>query len=401
MTGTTRGSCPRLRYKWGAGTGKWADARQLWADLPGRRYVSTLTDSADGRLSIAYQGFPEGLTYVLPYLRAQQAALLGGAQTTAGRAVSWRRIRQQAEGPENADLLFVGCSRRRAESLAGAESLTLPFRVHMLLDVEGDAATMLRRVSGNERRQFASLRRKRGWTCEAATDVADLRFFYERMHLPTMASRHGEESRSTDWGIALRALHQHGVLLLVKEEDRPVAGVLCRTEDDGRSLHMRLLGVLDGDESHYRSGAVKAVYYLTVEWAAEHGVQHIDFSGSDPFPGRGVFQFKRRFHPTIALPEDHYRDRRIHLRVLRDTDAVRDFLVATPMLTVHADGRIAATYFFDADRPPPMQIRSDSPGVTEVRTVDLDDFLTAADKRNTVLLPPAADVGQLDGPATL
>jgi Acetyltransferase (GNAT) domain len=288
--------------------------------------------------------------------------------------VSWREIRAGVDRPP-ADILLVGCSRRRALRLPGTRSLTLPFRVHLLLGIVGDAKAMLAQVSRNERRQYTKLCREHGWVSEIGTEPADLEFFYERMHLPTMASRHGEEARSTDWDIALHCLFRRGFVLFVSEHDKRVAGVLCRLEDDGRTLRMRLLGALDGDETHYRSGAVKAAYYLTMAWAADNGVTRVDFSGADPFPGRGVYQFKRRFHPVVSHPVDHYQDRRAYLRVTADTPAVRDFLVATPMLTVARSGELTATYFRDGSRAARTDIRADGPGVAATDVIDLDEFL--------------------------
>ncbi|MEU0003932.1 GNAT family N-acetyltransferase [Streptomyces sp. NPDC006314] len=341
-----------------------------------------MTTSVGERLTLAYQGFPEGLTYVLPYLRGQlsipsdeRASGRPGPLSADFSPLTWRRIRRGA-GAADADLLVVGCSSRRARMLPRDRSLILPFRVHARIDVVGDPAAMLGSVSPNERRQFAQLRRRHEWTYETATDVDDLRFFYERMHLPTMETRHGEETRSADWATTLDSLFRHGMLLFVNEAGKRVAGVVCRLEEDGRSLRMRLFGVLDGDETHYRSGAAKAVYYLTVEWAARHGVRCIDLSGGDPFPGKGVFQFKRRLHPTITHPQDHYRDRRVYVRAVRDTAAVRDFLVATPMLSVDEAERIVAVYFHDSSRPARLGIRAATPGVHGSRTVDLDEFLT-------------------------
>ncbi|MEU0896311.1 GNAT family N-acetyltransferase [Streptomyces massasporeus] len=367
----------RARYGWTSGTGGWAHARERWAELPGRRFVHRVLGSAEGRLSLAYQGCPEGATYLLPFLRGQMAtqAGVGAVSATDHRPPTWRQIVSAAHRPP-ADLLVFGGSRERVRRLPPARSVVLPFRITMMLDIDAEAVHSS--VSGNERRQFAKLRRSHGWTCEPGTELADLQFFYRRMHLPTMASRHGDQARSADWGIALHALFRHGLVLFVREGDRRVAGVLARLEDGGRTLWMRLLGVLDGAEEHYRSGAVKAVYYLTMEWAAEHGVTRVNFSGGDPFPGQGVYQFKRRLHPTVGHPVDHFRHRRVYLRAARDTPAVRDFLVATPMLTVDDRDRIVATHFFDGTRPPRSDIRADGPGVRETRAVDLDEFLTGA-----------------------
>jgi GNAT acetyltransferase-like protein len=365
---------PSVKYRWDTGSGHWASARQAWAGLPGRRFPARVSTTREPAVTIAYQGFPDGITYLLPYLLEQQAVVCGPATLSDPPPASWGAIRGRAATDGEADILVVGCSARRAARLAGPRSVVLPFKVRMLLDVVPDPQAMLAKVSANERRQFVNLRRRHEWEVEIGTEPDDLLFFYERMHLPTMATRHGEDTRSTDWDIALRCLFRKGMLLFVTEGGKRVAGVLCRFDDGGATLRMRLLGALDGDETHYRSGAVKAVYYLTMEWAAANGVSLLDFSTSDPFPGRGVFQFKRRFHPRIALPADHFRDRRVVIRACRDTPAVRDLLAATPMLTVDAAGRLAATHFFDQDRPVRSRIRATGPGVEVGHEVDLDEF---------------------------
>lgn len=362
----------RIRYRWDAGSGVWAGLHQRYSSLPGRAIVDQRSSASDGEISLRYQGFPEGLKYIVPYL-LDQGGLAAGPATRTG----WQAIRRGVGTPD-ADVLLVGCSRWRARRLPADRSLLLPFRVHLLLDVHHDVAAMYQRVSRRQRREFAATRRRHEWTSQISTDPDDLLFFYERMHLPAMDVRHGERARSVDWDVALHCLLRKGFLLFVTEGGKRVTGVLCRLDDHGRTLRMRLLGVLDGDETHYRSGAVKAVYYLTMEWAAANGVSLIDFAGADPFPGRGVFQFKSRFRPTTALPTDHHRDRRVYLRVVADTPAVRDFLVATPMLTVDESDRLVATYFRDPARPARTDIQAESAGVHSTRLIDLDEFLAGA-----------------------
>ena len=372
---TSSNALARLRYQWATGTGGWASARQLWASAPGRRFQDRVLTSDNGQLTIGYQGFPEGLAYVLAYLRDQQTAVAGPVSALDRPPVRWRQIVRSAEAPEP-DLLVIGCSRRRASRLPRPASVVLPFRLHQLVDiVVGDAEATLKTVSPNERRQFANLHRKQEWTAEIGAEFADFEFLYERMHLPTMASRHGDEARTLDRELALRALSERGFVLFVNEGGKRVAGVICVPEDGGETLRMRLLGVLDGDPTHYRSGAVKAVYYLTIEWAAGNGCKRVDFHGGDPFPGKGVFQFKRRFHPTLVHAEDHISNRRAYLRVVRDTPAVRDFLVATPMFTVDDADRLIATHFADSSRPPMTRIRADCDGIFASQTVDLDAFI--------------------------
>ncbi|MEV7097648.1 GNAT family N-acetyltransferase [Amycolatopsis sp. NPDC051045] len=331
----------------------------------------------DGSLSLRYQGFPEGLKYIVPYPGEQ-----GDLVAEPARRTGWRTIRDGVAEP-GADVLLVGCSTSRIRRLPPQRSLVLPFRVNLLLDVSDDIDAMYRRVSRRQRREFAASRRKHEWAGEISRDEADFAFFYERMHLPVMAVRHGGQTRSTDRDVALHCLLRKGFLLFVTEGEKRVAGVLCRLDDRGRTLRMRLLGVLDGDETHYRSGAVKAVYYLTMEWAAANGVSRIDFAGADPFPGRGVYQFKARFHPITTLPTDHYRERRVYVRIEADTPRVRDFLVATPMITVDGSGRLVATYFRDAVRRERTDIAAEGPGVHATRVLDLDEFLVGAQRTPT------------------
>ncbi|MFJ1765739.1 GNAT family N-acetyltransferase [Amycolatopsis sp. NPDC088138] len=367
----------RARYQWTTGGGAWASLHQKSSGLPGRAMVDQRLAAEDGGLSLRYQGFPEGLKYIVPYPGEQ-----GGLVAEPARRTGWRAIRDGVAEP-GADLLLVGCSARRARRLPAPRSLVLPFRVNLLLDVTADIDTMYRRVSRRQRREFAASRRKHEWTAEISHDEGDLDFFYERMHLPAMSVRHGGKTRSTDRDIALHCLLHKGFLLFVTEGGKRVTGVLCRLDDHGRTLRMRLLGVLDGDETHYRSGAVKAVYYLTMEWAAAHGVTRIDFAGADPFPGRGVYQFKSRFHPVTALPADHHRDRRVYVRINADTPRVRDFLVATPMIAVDDSGRLVATYFRDAVRHERTDIVAEGPGVHATRVIDLDEFLVGAQRTPT------------------
>ncbi len=323
-------------------------------------------------MSIAYRGFPEGRTYVLSHLFEQQRAIAGSVNVTDGPRLRWRDIRS-AEKAVAADISLLGCAARRVPA-PGPRTLVLPFRVRLQMPVEPDLDATLARIAGDERRQFRKLRRGRDWSLEIGGEVDDLRFFYERIHLPTMASRHGAAARSADWPTARWSLFRRGVLLFVTESGKRVAGALCRIDDGGATLRMRLLGVLDGDASHYRSGAMKAVYYLTVEWAVRHGVRLLDFAGQDPFPAQGIFQFKRRFHPRVTLPSDHYGGRRVVFRCARDSPAVRDLLAATPMIVIDSDDRLTVVRFADHTHPPRPDIRMRAPGIEAERIIDLDEY---------------------------
>jgi hypothetical protein len=198
------------------------------------------------------------------------------------------------------------------------------------------------------------------------------------MHAPTMRHRHGARTRTERPDVARDAILASGAVFLVEGESGPVAGALCRWDAASGTLTTRLLGVLDGAPAHYETGAFKAVYHLLLEWAVAHGVAHVDFHGTEPFLAKGIFQWKRRFHPRVTLPPNHHARKRLWLHVPRDTPAVRRFLVDNPVLVVAPRGGLEAVYFHDDDLDARTDIDCGCGGVTGTRLLHLDDFLASA-----------------------
>jgi hypothetical protein len=172
-----------------------------------------------------------------------------------------------------------------------------------------------------------------------------------------------------------------------------VAGALCAYDGARSTLTTRLLGVAGGDEQHYQSGAFKALYHLISDWCRRHGVRHLDLYAAPAWVGKGLFQWKRRLHPRVTLPPNRYRSLRVRVHVMHDREAVRDFLVATPLLTLDdsRDG-LTATWFHDGRRPRRDDIKVGLPGVATERGVDLDDFMYGGDGGPRQGATPLSDV---------
>ncbi|MFC9327326.1 hypothetical protein [Kitasatospora sp. NPDC057015] len=361
-------------------TAAWERARFAWAGS-GNRVLATarhLSDTATagrdgwqlfqaGPLRIGYGGYRAGQRHVLPFLRerARAAGLATGGLTTepAGRSLP------------DADLVALGCPPGRAAALPSAAAIVAPFRVHLVLPLAEAGRPRPVVVSRKERQRFARERVRRGWELEVTRSGADLDYFHQRMHLPTMASRHGDDARSVGLRAAHDAILARGVLFFVTENGERRAGMLCRLDGTGRVLTLRLAGVLDGAPEHYRSGIFMATYLLIARWAADRGVERLDLSGTEPFLSKGILQFKRKLHPRVELPPDHFAHKRLWLGVRRDTPAVRDLLTANPVLTLASSGRIEAVYFHDARRAPRTDLRWEGLGLGAARHVDLDGFL--------------------------
>ncbi len=311
-------------------------------------------------LVLGYDGVPEGEVYVLQFLEQRRAP---GTPAVRGPGT-------------DVDLLLVGCSGATAPAVTAPASILLPFRVHLVLPVPADVAAIPRQVSRKARQQFARQRVALDWQLRETADPADFEQFYERFHVPTMRSRHGAAARTVDRETADLELFRNGTLFLMTQRGDPVAGMLCRWARDEGVLTLRLAGIRDADRVHYASGVFLGLYLLILEWAVRRGLTALDLSGCEPFLSKGIFQFKRKLHPRVAWPPDHFAGKRLVLRAMRDTPDVRDFLVANPVIALEGPA-MRAVYFHDDQRPARLDYRYEGTGLAGHRLEHLDDFLAA------------------------
>jgi Acetyltransferase (GNAT) domain len=362
------------RYRWNNAGGAPLRAARAWIDGHRGSGPATISSPTSGGPSLAYVGLDQGHTNVLRMLETRRDGRDGGAAPLRRTPTSWRHMRS-GRLPD-ADIVLVGSEARVVDRLPDRGALVAPFRVHLVVGTDGGHDAVHGRISKRERWEFGRGQRSHAWRLREHDTVEDLAFFYHRMHVPTMRSRHRENSRTETFAVAKSAIWRHGRLFLLHDADRPVAGVLCR--HDGDTLTTRLLGVLDGADDHYASGAFKAVYHLLLAWACDHGVRDVDLFGTEAFLSKGIFQWKRRLAPRVELPGNHFATKRLYVAPRRDTPAVRDFLVANPLLRCAPDGRLVPTYFFDADRRPRFEISAKTRDCPDPHLVDLDQFLADA-----------------------
>ncbi|MDT8914688.1 GNAT family N-acetyltransferase [Amycolatopsis sp. PS_44_ISF1] len=355
------------RYRWHNSTdprvGDWH--RRLDRLASARPRVTVSYPAGDGPV-LAYAGIDDGLRHVLPYAEQRR----GETRRRRRHRSTWARL-DAAE----ADLLFVGYLAGSPPAPAGRAQVDLPFRVHLVVRPGNDPAAVPARLSRKARQQYQREQRSRDRSLEVATGRADFEYFYHRMHVPTMRRRHGDAARSEPFALARHSLFGRGVLFFLREHGERVAGMLCRREPG--ALVLRLAGVLGGGADAYRTGTYLGLYVAILAWAADNAVPEVDLSGTEPFLSKGIFQFKRKLHPLVRLPANHFAGKRLRLCVRRDTPAVRDFLVANPVL-VPAGRGFEAWYFRDAGRAPRLDLQWRTEGVHGHRIVDLGGFLGGA-----------------------
>ncbi|GHE49429.1 GNAT family N-acetyltransferase [Streptomyces griseoaurantiacus] len=359
-------------YLWRNGEGALIRGAHRYVDaVASRRAVWVESHGGDGTPGLVYAGLREGVHLTLPFLEQRRGSPPDVTRTSSSRP--WNRLSAEAAGTD-ADLVVAGYDTRRTRHLPRSRSLTLPFRVSLVVTLR-DGTDFLQHVSRKDRQQFARQQRDGRWSLQEATAEADFAYFYDRMHLPTMRTRHGDGARSEDRAVAHAEIFRKGVLLFLRQSGERVVGALCRIEPADRTLVLRLVGVADGDPARYRGGTYTAMFLHVLRWAARHGMSRVDLGGCEPFLSKGTFQFKRKFHPEVVLPGNHFHHKRLRLTVVRDSEPVRRFLVENPVIALDARNRLRPVYFHDGRRPARTDLPWRTAGLASAVHLDLDTFL--------------------------
>jgi hypothetical protein len=263
----------------------------------------------------------------------------------------------------------------------------MPLSVHLLADLAPHAPAAQTKTFRRQLRHHRSRARRYGYDWELASSDAEYDWFYDRMHIPTMVARHGGRARSVEREEARRKLFHQGALLFVTSYGTRVAGILLHVVREQSLCNVRLVGWLDGDPQLLRAGAVQSGYFFVRDWAAQVGLQFLDFQGSEPFLSKGTFQNKRRRGTSAVVAPGECANLRCVLSVREDKDAIRDFLVANPPISIGRADRMGAVYFYDDHRA----VRHDLPwrmeGIDDCQILHIDQFL----RMNSIV--HARDVG--------
>jgi hypothetical protein len=348
----------RANYEWrNSGNRALTGIHHRWDLRPGAQLAPVL--STAGGLTIAYAGLPDGLRHTLEFTESQRAPTNVPVRRTSGTA----------------DLEIIATSAEQARAFPLDNALIAPMRVHLVVDTDRPREDVRQTTSRRERWQHSRNQRNHGWTWTVETAPSAFDEFYDNMYLPTMRARHGNRQRLEEKDVAYECIFRRGFLFSLSEGDRRIAGTLCHWNPRTRVVTLRLLGVERGRSAHYDTGAFKAVYHHLLAWACRNGIRQVDFQGTEPFLSKGTFQWKRRLGSRVVLPPNHFGRKRLWIHALRDTPPVRDFLVANPVLTDVANSNFEAVYFHDDRRPARLDLAGTAPGISELRTVKLDQFL--------------------------
>jgi hypothetical protein len=175
--------------------------------------------------------------------------------------------------------------------------------------------------------------RKYNLTYEILSDKESFNYFNEKLYLPYITKRHGEEAWIEDLSITWNQ-SPTPLLIAVKEDGVIVGESLIRKSGD--SLRLMRLGLLDGNDDYLRHGVIGALYYFSILEGQKSGCRYIDLGGTRPFLTDGLTKFKSRFggefEPKLSSTKEY-----IWLGINEHSGIAKEFMRRNPVMYARRD----------------------------------------------------------------
>lgn len=269
----------------------------------------------------------------------------GARERPLGKVPSWTSAARIRELAPEADLLFWYV-RPALGGLPRAGALArLPAWVYVHVDLSSPECL----ARGKEKfTRSGNALKKAGFAAGGARGEADFADFYERLFLPYVQSRHGENAVAQSREETLDGLRRGGwELLVIRRGDEIVAGVTV--EISGPCARFWQMGVRDGDPGLLAEGVSDAAYHHMLAVCRERGVKVLNLGSCRPFAADGVLEYKRRFGGYVA-PGGTAGRGFFDLDLFRMTPGAADFLAANPLIAAEPGGGLSFRGFARGSR---------------------------------------------------
>ncbi len=203
-----------------------------------------------------------------------------------------------------ADLMLIDLHCMMLRLLKTGNAFRVPIFVRQRLNVNRPVEEIIRSFRKNTKSTELRKIRKFGYTFDVFNDDKTLRFFYENMHIPYIRNKYTDDA-VIDHFDSFKKIYNEGELLLIKNSEQYVSGVLCEKKND--LYFWQRVGLLNGDLELLKKGALAATYYFAILRAREKNAAYIDFGRSRPFLSDGVLRYKNKWGAIIHTDESNNR----------------------------------------------------------------------------------------------
>ncbi|NJO16660.1 MAG: hypothetical protein HC877_13220 [Thioploca sp.] len=208
--------------------------------------------------------------------------------------------------------------------------------------VKGEVDIPISPLVWQDRSLKSDLRRikKNALQYQVCRDPESLNDFYYNMHIPYITTSHGNCAYISSFENMECGL-THGDLLFVTKHGERIAGALILYEKTG--VRLWSFGVRDGNKKYLVDGVIGALYYYSLVYLENKGFNKVNFGWSRSFLRDGVLRYKAKWSQWLFGTSQNG----IALRILSDTQPVREFLCKNPFIFKHRD-LLYGAYFVDS-----------------------------------------------------
>jgi len=178
--------------------------------------------------------------------------------------------------------------------------------------------------------------RKYNLSYEILTKQEDFEFFNEKIYIPYISKRYGEEALIDDIEKFWKA-SPSPVIMAVKEQGVIVGASLIRISEE--SLYLIRLGLLDGNDEYRLHGVIGALYYFGIVEGQKTGCRFFDLGGTRPFLTDGLTKFKMGLGAefvTELSPQKEY----LWMGINKDSAPAKSLLAENPFMHINRDFKL-------------------------------------------------------------
>jgi hypothetical protein len=188
----------------------------------------------------------------------------------------------------NLDMAVSEISMITMDHFQKRDGYILPEIIIMRINIDKPISEICKR-SVSDFPDIIRLIRKYNLTYELLTDNESFQYFNERIYLPYITKRHGDEALIEDLNRIWNSVPSPW-LLAIKEEEVIVGAALIRKSGD--CIYLLRLGLIDGNEEYRRHGVIGALYYFCILEGQKMGCRYLDIGGTRPFLTNGLTKYK-------------------------------------------------------------------------------------------------------------
>lgn len=281
-----------------------------------------------GPLTVSYAGLGNAAPFMKSILFMKEPTV-----TAVEKVPVWRP--RELVNSSDSDIIIIEANKHLVWKLPDKNATTLPFQVSLVLDVRGSWEEVKHGFHRHLRKNELRFMRKYDYDYSVSHDDRDFDMFYHDMYLPSLKTRYLNLASPMSVQRAYQYF-RHGLLFLVKRDGQCVSGALCFLYPDVVALAS--LGVVNADEQLMKEGAQGVAWYAMIHWANQEKYKYVDFGGCWPYI-EGVFSYKRKWGSSASVSPQH-EDKRIWIKIQRNTPAVRQFLTDNPCVIINQKGEL-------------------------------------------------------------